>query len=350
MSNANIGWLFNKKMFFDYPNKIKTEAENILKAKKTNFPFKKGSHSSIKLKTIYPGLVVGSGYPHSMKGQSDNFDFGFYFDYTTGMPVIPGSTAKGMLRSYFGQNKNEKHKEQKENLIKSFLKDIGIENAEEVNIEKLQKEIFEGQSYNDETGKYEQVSMYQRDIFYDAFILSGYSENGVNNLLFVDDSITPHSKDGLGEPTPNRMLKIAPDVVWQFSFDLKDGIITAEQKEELFLLILQWGGIGAKTNVGYGQFAEWDNEKFQKFKEDQENKKQKRAIENGSDFEKIIYKVQQYKSINEDMKKYILANISNIEDKIKIVEIVESKVKRDEQGKYIGKVKFYNKIMEVLKE
>jgi CRISPR-associated protein Cmr6 len=46
-----------------------------------------------------------------------------------------------------------------------------------------------------------------------------------------------------------------PGVTVQFNFDLKDGIfLKADQKADLFKLILQYYGIGAKTNVGYGQF------------------------------------------------------------------------------------------------
>jgi CRISPR/Cas system CMR subunit Cmr6 (Cas7 group RAMP superfamily) len=37
---------------------------------------------------------------------------------------------------------------------------------------------------------------------------------------------------------------------------LEDGLLTEEQKEELFRSLLLYFGIGAKTNVGYRQFDE----------------------------------------------------------------------------------------------
>ena len=46
-----------------------------------------------------------------------------------------------------------------------------------------------------------------------------------------------------------------PNVVFKFSFDLKDSKslnITKKQKEELFKSIILDLGVGAKTNVGYG--------------------------------------------------------------------------------------------------
>jgi CRISPR-associated protein Cmr6 len=51
-------------------------------------------------------------------------------------------------------------------------------------------------------------------------------------------------------------LKILPEVTIQFQFDLKDGLLTKGQKEDLFRRLLLDFGIGAKTNVGYGQFEE----------------------------------------------------------------------------------------------
>ena len=251
MSDANRGWLFYKYPFLypeQYKSKIKEANKYILETKKSSYTYPNGAYKSIELKTIYPGLVIGSGYIHSLKGVEDNFNFGFFFDYTTGMPVIPGSTIKGILRSLFGQNKKEKYKTEKESLIKDLLNKQDID----IDVTALFKEIFLG--IDAQTGK--EKSIYYRDIFYDAYILSGDREG----YIFKDDSITPHSKDGLGEPVPNRMLKVAPDVNWRFSFDLHDGIISSEEKEALFLQLLQWHGVGAKTNVGYGQFEGISNE------------------------------------------------------------------------------------------
>ncbi len=210
--------------------------------------FKFPDAMSFSLKTIYPGLVIGSGYNHpaqdsssdhrehssNQKKQTSDFQFGFYFDYTTGMPVIPGSTVKGVLKSVFpkegdsGEIKNEKLKYVNGLLRKDSLLTQG-------NWEKL----FE-----------------KGNIFFDAYV-SGTPDNG---KIFAEDYITPH-KDQFKNPIPIRFLKIAPDVTFDFQFKLKDSdlgdgqIITASEKLALFKKILLGFGIGAKRNVGYGNFT-----------------------------------------------------------------------------------------------
>ena len=247
MSSANCGWLFNKKPFWGNSLNFEVANNELLTTKYFNYNYPKATHANIKLKTVYPGLVIGSGYMHSMSNQPENFDFGFYFDHTTGMPVIPGSSVKGVLRSLFGQNKNDRYKEQKEALIKKFTNDDSL------NVKALFNEIFEGIDTNGNA-----IPMHKRDKFFDAFISKGDDEG----LIFEDDYITHHKKP-LIDPDPNRMLKVRPNVEFTFVFELydfcdNDGkvVLTAEQKEELFLQLLLFNGVGAKTNVGYGQFKE----------------------------------------------------------------------------------------------
>jgi len=233
----NIGWMFYKESFFDI-DKLKEINEKILNSKLSDCKYKfYETEQGFKLTTTYPGLLIGIGYPHSLKDTKENFDFGFFFDYTTGLPIIPGSTVKGVLRSLFGQNKKEKYKKQKEQLIKDFLG-----KPDSFNVEALFKDIFLG---IDENGKNKPT--YKRDIFFDAFIVKSKDD-----LIFNDDYITKHPSPTT-EPEPNKMLKIAPEVTFRFNFELHDGVITAKEKEDLFLELLKFNGIGAKTNVGYGQ-------------------------------------------------------------------------------------------------
>ncbi|MEZ4966913.1 MAG: RAMP superfamily CRISPR-associated protein [Saprospiraceae bacterium] len=62
-------------------------------------PLGKTEHS-FRLKTTYPGLLIGSGYQHET-GAEGELKLGFFFDHTSGLPVIPGSSVKGVLRSVF---------------------------------------------------------------------------------------------------------------------------------------------------------------------------------------------------------------------------------------------------------
>ena len=71
-----------------------------------NVPFTKPSesvdwvNSTLCYKVLYPGLVTGIGIEHeaNIKGE---FKLGIHLDYLTGMPIIYGSTVKGILRSAF---------------------------------------------------------------------------------------------------------------------------------------------------------------------------------------------------------------------------------------------------------
>ena len=117
----------------------------------------------------------------------------------------------------------------------------------------LAESIFCGKRYDGDF-----LSIYERDIFYDAQIVGDYSEMGILGF----DYITPHP-DPLKNPNPIQFLKILPNVELFFCFKLNetqirksDGSqirVPKELKLDLFKIILTTVGIGAKTNVGYGQ-------------------------------------------------------------------------------------------------
>ncbi|NKQ41264.1 MAG: type III-B CRISPR module RAMP protein Cmr6 [Sulfurovum sp.] len=279
MSSANVGWMFYKEVFEKlednaYPRDMKRVNKDILDSTLVQYDYPKGSHHAIKLTTTYPGLVVGSGYTHALKDEKENFNFGFFFDHTTGMPIIPGSTVKGVLRSMFGQNKNEKYKEEKEKLIDALLP----QNARG-KVKSIKEAIFEGVNSDDT-----QQSTYERDIFLDAFVISREKK------LLADDTITPH-KNPFKDPVPNRMLKIASDIEICFAFELHDFydgdsmVLSAEEKEKLFLDLLLWNGIGAKTNVGYGQLNLFLTEE-QKAEVEREEEKRKAEEKANADRER----------------------------------------------------------------
>ena len=70
------------------------------------------------------------------------------------------------------------------------------------------------------------------------------------------DYITPH-KNPVANPIPIRIIKVLPDVRFEFRFVLsdkkiKDKVLTADALKELLKELLILFGAGAKTNVGYG--------------------------------------------------------------------------------------------------
>ncbi len=230
--------------------------------------------NNIELYTTYPGLLIGSGYQHEVSAKGE-LKLGFFFDYTTGLPIIPGSSVKGLLRSAFPQWEKDKKTPDRKKWVKtlwieSLLTGKSMEELDALSsdekertkqkITKLELAIFEGIKDNSKIKPEEKFySIYERDIFLDAIIVKA----GKNDWILGIDSITPHIKDNmtyeqamLKNPVPIPFLKILPNVKWKFHFDLKGNLLTKSQKRELFKQILLTLGIGAKTNVGYGQFSE----------------------------------------------------------------------------------------------
>lgn len=181
----------------------------------------------------YPGLVTGVGLSHDAKV---GYKLGMHFDYTHGMPIVYGSSVKGVLRTYFEDffPKNQDNKDD----VKSLL-----------------ELIFEGKNpeYDEKKDTPRYIPIYERDVFFDAVIVDSYKGH-----FLVDDSITPHTEGPLKNPTPIKMLKIAPGCKMEFRFKLnnhkiKDREYTSDFILEIFKNILGTVGVGAKTNVGYGQ-------------------------------------------------------------------------------------------------
>ncbi len=245
---------------------------------------------SFDLITTYPGLLTGAGYSHSAGSIEGEFKLGFYFDHTTGMPVITGSSAKGTLRSAF-PGKNKDNRESRQKYIEEILQSLGIEN---IDVCKLEQEIFEGiidMNAGGSDGQLQEtnIPLCKRDIFLDAYIVGSANSGG----RFLDeDFITPHKHksnpnlDEYANPTPIKFLKVLPGVAFRFQFDLKDGSIAADQKCRLFKKIILDLGIGAKTSVGYGQFAasprdtreEIKKEKDEERRRDEEKQKRLAAM------------------------------------------------------------------------
>lgn len=209
------------------------------------------ANSEFELTTIYPGLLIGAGYSHPALKKIDNansneigdFQLGFFFDHTIGLPVIPGSSVKGVLKSVFPK-KNGKYLKEKLNYINEIITQNNNNNF--INFD------------NWETVFFGNVEAKRRHIFFDAYI-SSLPENG---RIFEEDYITPHTEGIFKNPNPIRFLKIGPNVKIKFQFylcDYSDNHGNNLKKEiiaKVFKQILLDFGIGAKRNIGYGQFIE----------------------------------------------------------------------------------------------
>lgn len=298
MNQPNYGWKFYRDYFNDVDFRVTDKKKQEEKFKPKNNAFEKArliplsSNSNnpqgFSLKLLYPGLLSGVGYTMGV-GMVGEFKIGFYFDHTTGMPVIPGSSIKGVLRSVFpvwqGEGLNSKLKrsskndEQKARFVWNLISNIPnidatkfskkddktflTENEKKI-IRQIELEIFEGRNIEKELEKplepaEEFLGIYNADVFFDAFVEKAVEgdDEPTKDHFFGTDSITPHGDNPLRNPNPLLFLKVLPGTTWRFCFDLKDGFyLNAKQKEELFKQIILTIGIGAKTNVGYGQFEE----------------------------------------------------------------------------------------------
>lgn len=225
---------------------IKKRNKEILAERLFVIPRNELTNKCITAKISYPGLITGVGINHET-GIDGELKLGMHFDYSYGMPVIYGSSVKGVLRSAFPSDKDKVSK--KASKIKQILDYLGGE-YNNIDVFKLRDAIFEGKSVT-------AIPIYERDIFFDSVIIRPDEKS----RILETDSITPHGSNPLKNPIPLTFLKIASGAEIEFRFRLSDCVIdgikiSADTKLNLFRKILEDYGIGAKTNVGYGQLSD----------------------------------------------------------------------------------------------
>ena len=262
----NLGWFYYRYYYKDLGkadanNDFSGKNQALINCSLSQEDVIELSNYHIEHTTIYPGLVFGTGITHQTGEKNENeFKLGLFFDHTTGNPMIPGSSVKGLLRSVFPNSikkkktdteeviNNQRYREPRRKYILKILNELLAKPSEmiDINIDNLENEIFEGFTENGEEKTL--IPIYQRDIFFDAYPVK------VKNKFLGIDYITPHYNAKLKNPIPVQFLKIMPGVTFQFNFNLNNGLIKSQEKLALFNRILSDIGIGAKTNVGYGQF------------------------------------------------------------------------------------------------
>ena len=243
--NDDFGWTndLHSKKIIDLLGNERLDENTEINDKKyfqfLNIPSVDAEKESFELKVQYPGLLTGSGYSHLAFAPKEDPDYqlGFFFDHTLGIPIIPGSSVKGVIKSVFPK-------------------------AGSVNMEEMLNEINKRVGYVNKKNppvitedNWEKIFFKKGNVFFDAYPVS--VESG--NTLFEEDTITPHGKDLFKNPVPLRFIKVPAGVTFKFQF-----LITAYKDDEsemkksailkVFKKILQEYGICAKRNVGYGHF------------------------------------------------------------------------------------------------
>ena len=257
-SSANIGYQFFHSV--GIPGFVNEQVESAISVNTDVLEVLiSADYSVVNMRVQTPGLLIGSGLAHGLPGSEEDVKTGLQFDYTSGLPVIPGSSVKGVIRNAFPTIKEDKEQSneadaEKLNYIKGLIADIPEFSA----LRLEDKDILElgNQMFN------------HGDIFADA-LLVGYGtrmkqRKPVNQVL-AEDYITPHTGGPLAQPVPIKIVKVAPGATFAFCFKFsatKIGakVVSASMKKALCTAILQDLGVGAKTNVGYGVLKEVRNQ------------------------------------------------------------------------------------------
>lgn len=264
LQSKNMNYVFNVEYFKNINLAAKDDSASLDKLKERNgeivaFRFFDVAplseckdipgYREFSLYTLYPGLLVGTGNPHEI-AMKEALKLGFSFDYVTGLPYIPASSLKGMLRAYFpGDTKDAEKEKEYDSLIRALLEEVlkkdGIAGSEKVDVKRLKASLFEN-----------------NDIFLGAFPVPSESGFGNEKGKLLDlEYITPH-KEKFKNPNPISLIKVRPAVKFTFAGVFSDYeedgavLVTGAQKAELCKELLMLFGIGAKTNTGYGRFSE----------------------------------------------------------------------------------------------
>ena len=257
-SSVNIGYQFFHSV--GIPGFVKEQVKSAISVNSDVLEvLKSADYSVVNMRVQAPGLLIGSGLAHGLPGSEEDVKTGLQFDYTSGLPVIPGSSVKGVIRSAFPTIKEDKGQSneadaEKLNYIKSLIADI----PEFSSLRFEDKDILElgNQMFN------------HGDVFADA-LLVGYGtrkkQQGSVEQVLAEDYITPHTGGPLAQPVPIKIVKVAPGVTFAFCFKFSETKIGSEKvdakmKKALCSAILQDLGVGAKTNVGYGVLKEVKNQ------------------------------------------------------------------------------------------
>ena len=238
-SSANIGYQFFHSV--GIPGFVEEQVESAISVNTDVLEvLGYADYSVVNMRVQAPGLLIGSGLAHGLPGSEEDVKTGLQFDYTSGLPVIPGSSVKGEIG----------RASCRESLI-ADVPEFSALGLEDKDILELGNQMFN-----------------HGDIFADA-LLVGYGtrmkQHGPVTQVLTEDYITPHTGGPLAQPIPIKIVKVAPGVTFAFCFKFNETkigakVVSASMKKALCAAILQDLGVGAKTNVGYGVLKEVKNQ------------------------------------------------------------------------------------------
>ncbi len=189
-------------------------------------------------------FFVGSGYVNTT-------EWGMSFDWTSGLPYMPGSSLKGALLAYleFQAEGNVVQDWPKKGITKATL-----ENGDKWTHEQIIKVFGPQGDISDSDAHRGGVAFF--DVLPTCF------------KGFELEVITPHygeyySSEGkkppadIYSPIPNHFLTVKAGSIFQFAFKILDSdVVEVEKMKNLITEAGDYWGFGAKTSSGYGMFKE----------------------------------------------------------------------------------------------
>jgi len=192
-------------------------------------------------------LITGIGQTHPNK-------VGMVFDHTMGIPYVPASSVKGIVRfaHMLELIKSDNIKEYKES-------DKDGEYIVESDLKTLIPAIFGGDADEEKEGKKKIKKLKGKVIFLDAYPAKvPYLHVDITNPHYGD-----YYNDEKGEippadylaPNPIKFLTVKKGTVFTFrALVSKDSVFLLQPVKTAFENALKDEGVGAKTAVGYGRF------------------------------------------------------------------------------------------------
>lgn len=196
-------------------------------------------------------MICGIGYTNIM-------EWGFSFDWTTGVPWLPGSSFKGTLLSYIefliGKPVEKLDDKMKEPVPLLMYPDVKWTYKDIIN-------VFGPQGENIPQSKRDTGDIVFMDVFPNNF--SNYDIDVIaphNRKYYSDpDKNLPDDKD---DPLPLHFIVVPPDTLFKFMYRFRNDCKFSDEKkkeiiEKVDALIVETGqnyGFGAKTSSGYGFF------------------------------------------------------------------------------------------------
>lgn len=194
-------------------------------------------------------------------GGASVYEVGLTLHHVYGIPYIPASAIKGLIRSWMIQSQYD-NDEGKAIGEKEFCDLFGCP-AEWKDEEKRSHKSY----YENHKGEYDKLSGERQGniVFFDAFPSSPPEiKEDVMNVHYPDYYRGEAPPTDFQSPNPIAFLTVAEGTSFQFMIGVKENLEREEndtnyesllgRAEELLISALTHHGIGAKTAVGYGYF------------------------------------------------------------------------------------------------